>query len=72
MPADEAMQFVAAPEPSIDELVTKAATDTGRFSFSAEETPSLDVYKRQRRPCLYMVGIIPGGSASFQPSVPEK
>ena len=50
MPADEAMQFVAAPEPSIDELVTKAATDTGRFSFSAEETPSFDSFTMPKEP----------------------
>lgn len=50
MPADDAMQFVAAPESSIDELVTKAATDTGRFSFSAGETPSFDAFTTPEKP----------------------
>lgn len=40
LPADEAMQFVPAPQPSIDDLVSKAATDTGRFSFKAEPEPA--------------------------------
>lgn len=39
LPADEAMEFVPAPQPSIDDLVSKAATDTGRFSFKAEPAP---------------------------------
>ena len=37
-------------EPSIDELVTKAATDTGRFSFSAEGTPSFDSFTMPKEP----------------------
>ncbi|WP_066453885.1 FtsK/SpoIIIE family DNA translocase [Anaerotruncus rubiinfantis] len=35
--SDEPMQFVPSPEPSIDELVHKAATETGKFAFKADE-----------------------------------
>ena len=42
MPADEAMEFVSSAEPTIDELVSRATTETGRFDFKAqpEETPA--------------------------------
>lgn len=42
--SDEPMQFVAAPQPSLDELVSKAATDTGRFDFHAKnaEIPPIE------------------------------
>ena len=30
------MQFVPPPEPTLDELVSKATTDSGRFTFKAD------------------------------------
>lgn len=33
---DEPMQFVPPPEPTLDELVSKATTDSGRFTFKAD------------------------------------
>ena len=37
MPSNETMEFVPAAQPTLDELVSKAATDTGKFDFAAEE-----------------------------------
>ncbi|MEM1485425.1 DNA translocase FtsK [Oscillospiraceae bacterium PP1C4] len=37
--SDEPMQFVPAAPPSLDELVSKAATDTGKFDFKADGVP---------------------------------
>ena len=34
--SDEPMQFVPPPEPTLDELVSKATTDSGRFTFKAD------------------------------------
>ncbi len=34
--SDEPMQFVSPPEPTLDELVSKATTDSGRFTFKAD------------------------------------
>ena len=39
LPADEAMEFVPAPQPSIDDLVSKSATVLVGFSFKPEPAP---------------------------------
>ena len=46
--SDDPMQFVQPPEPSLDELVNRAATDSGKFRFQtddgAQEAPNAAVF----------------------------
>ncbi|MBC8584555.1 DNA translocase FtsK [Youxingia wuxianensis] len=67
--AQEPMQFVPAPPPSIDELVSKAATETGRFTFKADDSAGAPVPPKALKE--ETDGVFHFSDSDAQPAPPE-